>query len=455
MAAKAGNPVRRYSPGMIMPPSAPHDIRTQLADEGRRIRPDILSRRSDILVRLFDFLLQKSIEGQPPKEAEIASAILDCAPADGNGATVRVNVHRLRKKLDQIYSDRPGPRLQIPRGEYCIVFADPESDVMDSASPNFLFKAAKKLKSRSVMMTIGIVALANLGIASFYVARNDWSQKTLIKNYLWQPIKDNKHPEIVVVGDYYLFAEMTADGSIARLIQEPTIRSREDLDVHLMRNPEERGRYSDRALHHVPFGAVLALRDILSVAQSQSFDDSVSGSLVLASQVTPTIVKSNDIIYIGPFNALGTLLRNPIFHASGFAVGSTYDELIDKKSGRRFRSDGAVLTDNQIPRRDYGYIASLPGPSGNHILYISGMRDPAVMQMAELSDDPNKIAKLRKIGAAADGAFEALFLVRTLGNTPLSSELILARPLHTKGIWDQPGASQNFPNEIYENNRSE
>ena len=258
----------------------------------------------------------------------------------------------------------------------------------------------------------------------------------------------------MVVGDYYLFAETKADGSVARFIQEPTIRSREDLDVHLMRNPDERGRYSDRALHHVSFGAVGALRDIRSIAGAQIFEGSVSENLVLSSQVTPTTLKSNDIIYIGPFNALGTLLRNPIFHASGFAVGNTYDELIDKKSGRRFRSDGAVLADNQIPRRDYGYIASLPGPSGSHILYISGMRDPAVVQMAELSGNASMIAKLRKIGGAADGAFEALFLVRTLGNTPLSSELIIARPIRTKGIWDQPGASQNFPNEIYEIDRS-
>jgi hypothetical protein len=172
--------------------------------------------------------------------------------------------------------------------------------------------------------------------------------------------------------------------------------------------------------------------------------------LIPASQLTPDILKSSDVVYVGRLSGLGQLLRNPLFQASGFRVGATYDELIDTASGKRFQSDGVVMTDERIPRRDYGYIASLPGPSGNNIVIIAGTRDPGVLEMAELASDPNK---LKSIGPSASGrpeGFEALYQVRTMGNLNVGSTLLLRRSLKSRGIWDKATPSQRFPHDSYE-----
>jgi len=51
-----------------------------LVKEGAHVRAALASKRSDTLLRLFDFLLDQSLKGQQPNEHEIASAIFDDTP---------------------------------------------------------------------------------------------------------------------------------------------------------------------------------------------------------------------------------------------------------------------------------------------------------------------------------------------------------------------------------------
>jgi len=101
------------------------------------------------------------------------------------------------------------------------------------------------------------------------------------------------------------------------------------------------------------------------------------------------------------------------------------------------------VADGKVPQRDYGYIASMLGPTGNRILIIAGTRDPAVAQMAEIAADQEQ---LKAIDAkSGGGAFEALFEVRTLGNLNLGSSLVLARPIRAESIWqpERPSGAGN------------
>ena len=83
--------------------------------------------RSDGLNRLFDYLVQTSAGGARPKEFEVAAAVFGRSSAfDGaQDASVRVAVHRLRKKLE---SDPANPTLikTVRGGGY--VFATPVSE---------------------------------------------------------------------------------------------------------------------------------------------------------------------------------------------------------------------------------------------------------------------------------------------------------------------------------------
>ena len=111
------------------------------------------------------------------------------------------------------------------------------------------------------------------------------------------------------------------------------------------------------------------------------------------------------------------------------------------RRGKRFNSDSGGESDGRTPQRNYGYLASLPGPAGNRILIIAGTRDPAVAQMAEVAADPKQLDMID--AKSGGGAFEAVFDVRTLGNLNLGSSLVLVHPIRADSIWqpDQPNAT--------------
>ena len=87
--------------------------------------------QSGRLLELFDFLALRSADGRPPKEAEIALAVFGKSDADAmrDDPVARVYIHRLRKRLDEFYlrnGTPAGVRLDIPKGDYRIVWHQPE-----------------------------------------------------------------------------------------------------------------------------------------------------------------------------------------------------------------------------------------------------------------------------------------------------------------------------------------
>jgi hypothetical protein len=75
------------------------------------------------LRRLFDYLAEKSLAGQSPKEIAIAvDAFGKNSDFDvSQDALVRVYIHKLRKALEDFYASATqegGAELRIPRGEY-------------------------------------------------------------------------------------------------------------------------------------------------------------------------------------------------------------------------------------------------------------------------------------------------------------------------------------------------
>jgi hypothetical protein len=72
---------------------------------------------------MFDYLAEKSLAGQSPKEIAIAMEVFGKSPDFdvSQDALVRVYIHKLRKALDEYYaspSNAGNTELHIPRGEY-------------------------------------------------------------------------------------------------------------------------------------------------------------------------------------------------------------------------------------------------------------------------------------------------------------------------------------------------
>ena len=437
--------------------------RQRLRDHAARIRADDALGRSRALVDLFEFLLRCSLADRSPKEQEVGHEVFgrDADADSGHDASVRVYVHRLRRKLEEYYAANGAVdgRLHIPRGEYRLRVttpADVPGENMAEGAPEgervaepAPAAAAQALQRRAWNWRIAAAALLLLlvlnGAAWLVFVRSRAADEPLAvarASSLWRPMLAGRRPTVVVLGDYYIFGESDSRVEISRLVREFSINSRQDLDDFLMGHPGDMGRYVDLDLSYLPVGAAAAIGDVLPVVKGRSPDQPVR--VIPLSELTPEILSSSNILYIGLLSGLGPL-RDPLFAASRLRIGGSYDELIDQASGRRFVSDWANRAGGMPSHRDYGYVASLPGPNRNHIVVIAGTRDPGLMQAARSAIDPAVLAALDR--AAGDGqGVEGLFAVESMGNANLGGKLVLSGRIDGAKVWQNGGPrDMSFP----------
>lgn len=417
---------------MVTPrPSHSTETPSAFAAEAARFRKVLAAGRSAVFLQLFDFLVERSNDQRSPKEVEIALALFgnDGTHDKGPDAGVRVYVHRLRKRLDEFYSRNPGPRLQIPIGEYRIVLAPgpPARDTM--ASPAWPARQhGPVIKYRLAGLAL---VLISVGLAWWLLSspgQPDRKAGELRETALWRSIGGNT-PALLVIGDSYMLAETENQKDIARLILEPGIRSREELGGYLKTHPDAFYKLYDLDLHYTPIGTAVAAWDVLPAVAALS---SAGPRLMSSSRLKLEVLKSGDVVYVGRVSSLG-MLAAPLFEASGFRMGRAYNELVDQTSGKRYAAEVRPGKDRK-PRVDYGFVAALPGPSGKHILIIAGIGDAAVQSMAALATDPVQLRELaRRTGPGP--SFEALFEVRAIGDVALDRTLLMARPRRSN-TWD-------------------
>jgi len=422
----------------------------RLAAEAENVRQEIGSSRTDTMLRLFDYLLEHSIAGHAPKELEIYHAVFAKGGTQdvAQDSTVRVYIHKLRKKLDEYYTDRPGPRITIPKGEYRLTLIETTAATgQDTARPIGSALLDRMKAHKAIVLAVAILALVNIAFwALMSITYPSLPVPPAADTFFWRPLSHDgapKRPNLVVLGDYYLIGEAIDDKEVSHLVRDFSVNSREDLEQYLMNNPQDFGHYIDINLTYLPTSTAIALNDILPIVKAADRKKARPSGSIIMSHLNPDILRKSNIIYVGFLSGLG-MLRDPLFQASGFSIGESYDELIDKKTGKHYLADWGLFEGDTTPLSDYGYIASMPGPAGNHVLIISGTRDAAVMQMAELVSDPEQLAALSKRVKPGE-AFEALYQVRSIGNMNLDSSLLIARPLQIRGIWNGGKPVQQFP----------
>lgn len=402
----------------------------EIAELAARLRARQALGRSDGLNRLFDYLAACAQAGARPKEFEVAAAVFGRGSGfDGSqDASVRVAVHRLRRKLDDFYAG-PGRdeamRLSIPKGEYRMI-AEPRA--IGPAPPAITRSGSWR---RPALIAIALLAALNLAAwAAFWVSHGAPNSVVSARGSApWAQLLKSKTPTVLVVGDYYIFGEIDEAAGVNRLIRQYSINSREDLDAWLMDNPKAMGRYRDLDLYYLPVGAAFALRSIVPVLAGGSGDVRV----VMASDLTPEMLKRNNIVYLGYLSGLG-VLRAPVFAGSRFSVGDTYDDLIDGVSHRRYLSQEGGPNQGDASRRDYGYVAAFRGPAGNHIVVIAGARDTGLQQAAEAMASPAALKALARSAGAKDN-FEALYEVEGIGRAGLGNRLVVASPRTAVDPW--------------------
>jgi hypothetical protein len=411
----------------------------EIAELAARLRARHALGRSPGLNRLFDYLAECAQAGMRPKEFEVAAAVFgrDAGFDGGQDASVRVAVHRLRRKLDDFYAglgQGEPARLTIPKGEYrMVVEARPAAA---AAAPAFAWR-------RWAAGGIAVVLAANLAAWAVFWSSHG-SEHSLARaqaSQPWTSIAKGDAPTLLVLGDYYIFGEIDESAGIDRLVRQYSINSAADLDDWLMDNPKAMGKYRDLDLYYLPVGAAFALRSVVPVL-SRGAGQGDNVHVVMASDLTPEMLKRNNIVYLGYLSGLG-LLRAPVFAGSRFQIGETYDDLVDGVSHRIYRSQEGGPSQGDANRRDYGYVAAFRGPGGHRIVVIAGARDTGLQQAAEALANPDSLKTLLKAVGGAD-SFEALYEAEGIGRSTLGGHLEIAAPRNKVNPWTaQPNLS--FP----------
>jgi hypothetical protein len=381
------------------------------AAEVERLRAAAVPGESGRLRELFDYLASRGADAAPASQADIADVVFGQADVGGDDATVRVYIHRLRKRLEEHYAANAGSAatLTVPAGAYVLRLA--QADV--PTAPQITRRKSRLLP----WLAIGTLLLL---AAAFLVSR--WlSPAAPAANAIWQPFLASDRPLTIVLGDYYIFGEidelMPEEG---RLIRDFRINSPTDLARAQESEPERYGGAEDVGLNYLPFATAYALRELMPVLARSDRPIEV----IAASQLHSETLRSSDIVYIGLVSGMG-MLEDTAFAGSAFRVGESYDELIDSKAAKSYVSEEARSLASPVSYRDYGYVARFRSPGGALVAIVAGARDTGLRGMAPLLSRslPGSLGQL-----ADEGNFEALFQITGQQGADLSESLLVARP---------------------------
>lgn len=388
-------------------------LHDSFANEVARVRESGLVGGSGRLRDLFDFLAERGPEGEPASQFEIAETVFGQHQAEADDATARVYIHRLRKRLEQFYADRADAagRLVIPAGAYALRFEHGEATAAPAPTPPH---------SRRWLVPLGAsVALA----IAFFAGRGLTDGVGYPEvNAIWQPFVESDRPILVVVGDYYIFGEIDpTHPEQGRLIRDFEINSSTDLARAQESNPARYGRSEDMGLNYLPVSSANALRALAPVlAQARK-----PATVIASSQLSSDAFRTHNVIYVGLFSGMG-LLQDVNFADSHYAIGETFDELVDMESGRRYASGEALSLATRRYYQDYGYLARFRQPGGSLVAVLAGERDTGLRGVAPLAVTrklPDRLAAL----AGAGKSFEAVYQITGQQGADLGEKLVDAR----------------------------
>ncbi len=384
-----------------------------------RVRGSGTLGESGRLRELFDYLAARGPGAPAATQADIADSVFGQADTEGDDATVRVYVHRLRKRLEEFYASAGegpgGARLVLPAGTYALRLAERESEV---EAPRTLVPGPTQYK----WWAPGLALVAAL-VATFMLGRALSPDEAPPANAFWQPFLDSDRPTVVVVGDYYMYGEIDpVSPEQSRLIRDYRVNSPTDLAGLQDAEPERYGNAEDVGLTYLPLATANALRDIVPVLARNGHEVSV----VPASELHADEIRDSNIVYVGLIGAMGAL-EDTVFNGAGFEVGESYDELVDTASRKTYTSDEARRLAAPVFYRDYGYVARFRAPGGSLVAVVAGARETALRGLGPIVAGPTLRSELADLAGDDGKGMEALFQVTGQQGADLSDRLLVAR----------------------------
>ena len=400
--------------------------------------------RSKNYSALLEYLVQCSLSGKSPKEIEIAVDVFNRGDNFDVAAdsSVRVYIHQLRKKLDAYYQSNEKDtvfRIVIPKGQYTIL-----AQQRTLISPVQLSSGEQRSNLRvnnGLLLAVIILLAVNLlymGVTG-RGSTLEISQATS-EHPVWDSVLQDDQPILIVMGDYYIFGELNANGNVARMVREFNVNSSSDLEEMQFTDFDRAENYLDLDLSYMPEGSAFALARIVPILQEGGKTVNIS----MMSDLTTADIRENHIVYIGYISGLEKL-TDMTFSGSGLSLGRSYDELVNVQTQEYYTSDAGLPEEGQ-PFRDYGMFSTFPVSTDTQVVLISGMRDAGLMHTAQALSDSEAlndlVVAIDNDTDEAVASFEVLFEVLGIDRMNFDANLVYAELLDTSQIWAIPEPNQ-------------
>jgi hypothetical protein len=406
-----------------------------LETHAARIRASGILARSTHLHSLFEYLYRCHISGKTPKELEIAIEGMGREESFDvtQDAVVRVYVHKLRRKLDEFYAQQGKDlthRLHLPKGEYRLVLKSRESIATDDSQAESITGIAPiktephQTRKINLLLAGTVVVLLLINLLFVLQGRTLFAEKASLRNdALWRPLFADDRPILLVVGDYFIFAESDTSGNVKRLVRDFELNSPTELTNHLQLSPEEAEYKFDIGLSYLPTSTAYALNKISPLLNAPN----KTVQVIVASQLTAEALRNSHIVYVGLLSGLG-LLSDAVFDVSGFAVGhGGFDELVDTNTGKTYSNSSGIPGEYTNKGNHLAYLAAFNGPTNNRIIAVAGFRDAGLL---ELTDSITNEASLAELSAQKPQSnFEAIYQTNGFGQATTPAKILTLKPI--------------------------
>ncbi|WP_423129862.1 helix-turn-helix domain-containing protein [Gaoshiqia sp. Z1-71] len=371
--------------------------------------------KSTVNRELLKYLVRASLNGENPKEIQIAADVFGRKMDDGKELNIRVYIHNLRKKINEYYQSEGRNDefvLELPKGEYRVQF---------HYSPIRLIRKKLLLKAPAALAISFVLLLLSVFTALYFPFRT-----TTID--FWKPFTRKDYPVFLVLGDHYFFHSQVATGRVGT-VRDNQINSDDDYERFLELNPSKMGEMAKSDITYINNQAPIGLFYIMNILGGEMAQTVMDYS----SRVRMEDFRGHHVIFIGSFKTLRFLVP------STEKMGIKYH--IDKRTLEYQVNDSILEFDNRSDNYlnyEYASVAGFVTNDGRRILFFLCDNDIGNIALVKYFTDKAGIqpfeTAFKKLGREN---FKGVFEVKGQRRTDFEIKLIRldALPDHISEIW--------------------
>ncbi|HEV8130954.1 MAG TPA: hypothetical protein VGQ81_06865 [Acidobacteriota bacterium] len=412
---------------------------------------------------ILEFIVQRSLDGRTGeiKEYTIATEVLGRRPDfdPRNDNIVRVQVHRLRKKLEEYYNSEGAHdpfRIFIPRGRYYpdyVRLPSPEQ-TLDTAPAVPTASVAARTAQTWLSITWPGVAVAllvvDLALSIYLLVRPATGTNAAMEQIaetsslasLWQPFIQPGQPPLVVYSNALFL--MSEHGDLFRYYTDTSHSLAMGARVPSLAGLERRGPHPGHTGPLYYFDSYTGIGEVVAMGRiAKLLSKFGQDFLVKRSRITSyEDIRNRNVIFLGASLEDSILGRLPV--ESDLVFEEPQGEFVGRLLIRDRRALAGAPTSYEFRRDDrtkalqgeYALISLLPGVTPNQrILILAGLSTLGTQAAAEFAASEDSMSTLERARGGLANArqspyFQALLDVQVRDGIAVKTSCLFVRPLH-------------------------